>query len=104
MHDFIIEHLSVCPTVHHFHKHVKGSTGEYDVTYGPTPDGDYTHGWTCTCPSARYRKGECKHIKAVKGERCAWNEEAFCGSGAPRPADGKCPQCGADLEVIRVAV
>ena len=104
MRDFIIEYFHVCPSVHSFHKHVTGKTGEYDVTYGPTLTGDYTHGWSCTCPQFRFRKGECKHIKAVKGERCAWNEEAFCGSGAAKPLSGKCPNCGAELEVIKVAV
>ena len=99
-----IESFSICPSVHHFHKSVQGSTGKYEVVYGPTPEGDYTHGWTCSCPSFRFRGGECKHIKATKSERCAWNQESLCGSGAPRPADGKCPECGSELEVIRVAV
>lgn len=104
MPDLSIEYHCVCPSVHRFHRHVQGKTGTYGVTYGPTPGGDYQYGWSCTCSAFRFRKGECKHIKAVKGERCAWNEEAYSGSGAARPEDGKCPNCGEPLEVIKVAV
>ena len=104
MPDFTIEYFSVCPTVLRFETQIQGKTGTYAVSYGPEhDDGNHSHGWHCTCPSFRYRK-DCKHLSVAKAQRCAWNEEAFCGSGAPRPTDGKCPNCGEPLETIKVAV
>jgi SWIM zinc finger len=100
MPDLTIEYYHVCPSTQHFHKQIK----EYSVTYGFQPTGDYQYGWSCTCPHFRFRKTECKHIQAAKEERCAWNEDAYWGSGAPKPADGKCPNCGETLTVIKVAV
>jgi hypothetical protein len=26
--------------------------------------------WTCSCPSAKWQKAECKHITALKAETC----------------------------------
>jgi hypothetical protein len=104
MPDLTIEYYSVCPTTRDFHKEVVGKTGTYQVTYGPTPTGDYEYGWSCTCPQFTCRNVECKHIKATKPQRCAWNEEAFIGSSLPRPQDGKCPNCGQPLTTISIAI
>ena len=104
MPDLSTEYRWVCPSNFHFHRQVEGKTGTYEVTFGPTPDGDYTHGWSCTCPAFQFRGGECKHIQGVKDERCAWNEDALSGSGEPRPEDGKCPRCREPLEVVWIAV
>ena len=98
MPDLMTVHFSVCPSVMHYHKSVRGKTGDYEVTF----EGGY--GWSCSCPSFRFRGEECKHIKSVQADRCAWNEDALCGSGAPRPKNGKCPKCGEPLASVGVGV
>ena len=92
-----------CSTNEHYQEKVAGSKGaEYTVTYGPTPGGPYQYGWSCTCPSFKHRGGECKHIKAVKPNRCAHGAEAACGS--PSPMGETCPECGSETTVISVGV
>lgn len=106
MPDLTIEHRYVCPSVLSWHKRIQGSRGNaYEVRYGFMPNGDYEYGWSCTCLAFKFRGGECKHIAAVKHERCAWGEDAFCGGGSShQPRGGKCPNCGEELEIIRVGV
>ena len=106
-----IEHLWVCPSNFDWSKIVNGSKGaQYIVRWNKAPPGHpYEYRWTCTCPNFKFHKEElhdyeCKHIRSVKNERCAWNEEAFCGSGEQPPANHKCPKCGEGLEVVRVGV
>jgi hypothetical protein len=103
MPDLTLEYRYVCPSVLTWHKTVTGKSGTYEVSYGYQSTGDYEYGWSCTCPQFKFRKAECKHIKAVKHERCAWNEEAFCGGGAQHD-DGKCPNCGDMLIAIKIGV
>ena len=104
--DLTIEYFYVCPSTQHFHKVVTGSKGdEYEVTYGYQPTGNYQYGWSCTCKAFHYHpEVECKHIKTAELSRCNWNESAYYGSSEPKPIDGKCPNCGQALEIIKVAV
>ena len=101
MPDLTIEHVCTCPSNLHWHTKIK----DYDVTYGDLHvPGDYQMGWTCTCPHFKFRKQECKHIAEAKLLRCGWGEDAFCG-GRPEPTkDGKCPDCGEPVEVIKIGV
>lgn len=72
----------------------------YTVRFEATPEGPYQYGLTCTCPAFKYNKSEpCKHIEAVKDERCAWN--ATCE--ITRKVR-KCPKCKGPVTSIEVAV
>lgn len=80
--------------------HWARGVGGYSVTY------DH-NGWHCSCPHHKFRHVECKHIKAVKSDRCGWNWEAYCGSTAkPDMKDGVyvCPDCGGPIETFNVGV
>ncbi len=104
MPDLMIVHARVCASARHWEKKVAGSHGEtYTVRYGEVYGKPYSHGWTCTCPSFKFR-GPCKHILRVQGERCAWGEGAFMGDFEEANADGSCPKCGGETFVIRVGV
>lgn len=107
MPDLSIECHSWCATNESWERKVLGSKGKtYTVRFEALPRGaDCSHGFTCECEAFRFGGGKpCKHIKAVEGERCAWNFEACMGSSEPRPANGKCPKCGGELRGIRIAV
>ncbi len=56
----------------------------------------------CTCPAFTYGNGkQCKHILAVKHERCTWNSEM---ERREVPQDGCCPECGNEIVFVEVAV
>ncbi len=103
MTDFNIQNSRWCSTNEHYSEVVPGSKGaEYTVTYGRTPQGPYQYGWSCTCPAFKFKSGDCKHIKAVEGNRCAHGHDACMGS--PTPMGDTCPECGSETSVISVAV
>ena len=107
MPDLTIQCHSWCKSNEFWQRQVQGSKGKtYTVLYGRMPAGsEYQYGYSCDCEAFKFGKGKpCKHIKAVEGERCAWNFEAIMGSSEERPADGKCPVCGGELSGIRIAV
>lgn len=60
----------------------------------------YQFAYECDCISFRVNGKECKHIKAVKDQRCQWNHEQ-----EPRPTpDGNCcPECKGPLDFVKVA-
>ena len=104
MTDFTTHAHRWCATNEHYSETVEGSKGaSYTVTYGRTPRGPYQYGWSCTCPSFKFGKGkECKHIAAVKPNRCAHGQDAVIGSPAHYD-DDTCPSCGGETTVIQVA-
>lgn len=96
-----------CLSNEYWETQVQGSRGDtYIVTWHKLPQGDTQYGYECTCPAFKFGGGkECKHIRAVDGQRCAWNAEAVIGGGTTdRPADGKCPKCGGELSSVAVGI
>lgn len=67
------------------------------------------YGWTCTCPSYNYRGIECKHIDAVRSERCGWNEELEPTLQAKADPSKRatlkvcCPKCDGPVVAVRVS-
>ncbi len=108
MPDLTIEYFPWCKSNEFWQRRVQGSRGRtYTVLFSKTPRGSRCeYDYSCDCDAFRFGKGKpCKHIKQVQDERCAWNEEAACGSGTrERPANGRCPKCGGELSVIKVGV
>ena len=107
MTDLTIHTARVCASNFFWMRPVAGSNDQsYCVTFGPAgPHSRYQNDYACTCPAYKFGKGKyCKHILAVKGERCAWGEEAFCGSFTEANPDGTCPMCGGETKVIQVGV
>ena len=106
MPDLSLEPMAVCSSWERFEVKVKGSKGaEYTVTHSKqSRDADYEYGFSCTCPAFKYRKGECKHIKAVKVDAliniCLWHQQ-FDGNESK---DGACPKCGEPVIGIMCAV
>ena len=94
-----------CSTNEFFQKTVNGSgSNVYTVTYGKTPPrSQYQYDWSCTCPQHQFRGGECKHIRKVKEERCAYGSGAVSGSPEKIEYD-TCPSCGGDVSVVSVGV
>jgi hypothetical protein len=100
MPDFTMETAWVCNSNLFWSKKV----GDYEVIWDNDRHArrdDCEYGWRCTCPSFKFRGGECKHIRAVKHERCGWNETC---EPCPTPSSGRCPDCGGEVSAIRVAV
>lgn len=63
--------------------------------------------WHCTCPAYKYGRGKhCKHIEAVKAQRCTWNESMDPTCEPIECADGQrvCPDCGGPVYPMFVAV
>jgi hypothetical protein len=81
---------------------IPGTT--YRVEYGETfnPRG-VQRDYSCTCPSYVKNGGQkyCKHINAVRKDRCRWNSHM---EPYAIPADHKCPECGGPLVFEKVAV
>jgi len=97
----VLEPMAMCSSWERFTKKVAGSKGvEYFVTHERQLNGDYEYGFSCTCPSFKFRKGECKHIKEVKGDACLWHQQ-FDGGELK---DGKCPRCGGGVKFVMCAV
>ena len=67
---------------------------------------DVQFDYACTCKAYQFGKGKyCKHILEAKQHHCKWNHGAVMGDGVSEvPEDHKCPECGADLEAIRIGV
>ena len=87
MPDLTTEHFRTCKSNLFWQRKVKGSNdNEYTVVFGRTPGGPYEYGWSCDCPSFQFGNKKdkdgcrtCKHIEAVRHEKCEWNWEAFMG-------------------------
>lgn len=101
MPDLTISYHKWCASNVYWERFVVGSKGNYSVKFALLPDG--SHGYSCSCAAFKFHpEKECKHIKAVKDERCAWNFGACCGDSAPSPAGDVCPRCGGPLNTIKV--
>jgi len=100
MPDLTIENGWMCQTNEDWETEVVGSKGDiYKVTYGFTPIGPCEHDYSCTCPS---RKHPCKHVLAVRKQRCGWHSQFDAGEvDQQNPA---CPKCGGAVVAIRFAV
>ncbi|HHZ94096.1 MAG TPA: hypothetical protein EYN67_00745 [Flavobacteriales bacterium] len=101
MHDFTYHTYYQCNSTEGFSTEVKGSNGNaYTVRYGSSghKEHDYSHGYSCTCPSYKFdKKATCKHIEQVKkeGRHCNWMQ--FTDGNTPTiEPDGTqvCPECG----------
>ena len=108
-----------CKTNEEWSRQVPGSGGKnYVVRYGRVydPNRNYEAGFTCDCPSYARNNGpakgpegdrECKHIQAVKGEWCGWNEEYDEGK-VERVGiyieKHYCPKCGGPATTYRMGV
>jgi len=94
-----------CSSNEQWSKEVKGRTGTYIVRFGPTYGGQYSYDYTCTCAAFKFNPNKyCKHIEAVKDERCCWNSDVIMGSFEEEPADKKCPKCKSNLLTVKVGV
>ncbi len=64
------------------------------------------YGWHCSCANFKFKaRGyayECKHIRQVKDERCAWN--AVLEAGMRPDKDETCPLCKGGAIAFRVGV
>lgn len=100
--DMTIQVAPVCETVKNFSVKFISSDGQrqYTAVFGPTPYGRYQHDWECDCMGFKTRKS-CKHIDLAKQKRCGWNAHL---EPYPMPEDRKCPDCGGELEFVKVAV
>jgi len=106
--DFTVEIAATCAQNVSWVRTVPSATDPrktYVVRWGRTYDGDFQFGWSCTCKAFQRcrdpRKKACKHIEAVKHERCTWNNHLEPGYGMS-PTDC-CPDCKGPLEFMRVA-
>ena len=124
MPDLTIEHHRMCRSNEYWEREVAGSSGaryvvRFGEIWGPERDARMcSHDYTCTCSHfqkrLRYKDGAyCKHIDKVRPERCGWHG-AYGGGLDPSPlseaesaaaeAGGRCPSCGGETSVVRVAV
>ena len=74
-----LQYAYTCHTNLAWKRDVNGSKGEiYTVKWAFQFLGPVQYAYECTCPAFKYRHKRgaefCKHILAVKHERCAWNE------------------------------
>ena len=99
MPDLTVENRTVCQTNTSFEASVRGSKGDYQVSYGWSHSSDTQYDWTCTCSAFRFGKKPCKHILAVKPTRCGWNADL-----SDNGSYDCCPACGGPVETVRVAV
>jgi hypothetical protein len=112
-----IETTWTCSTNIEWSLDVRGSAGNtytvsYNYLFGEDAQEQGTqYGYTCTCPAftvGRNAHKMCKHIKAVKADhvRCGWNWELEPTAVCDHDAAGKpcCPDCGASVQAIPVAV
>lgn len=80
-------------------KEVDGSAGtKHMVTF------NINEGYQCTCAHYRFRGkdvGTCKHIEAVKKERCGWGEDAYWNTIHDEKV---CPDCGEETVPFYVGV
>jgi len=95
--------MVMCKTNEFWQKQVVGSKGSvYTVTFDALSHKrhDVVCDFSCTCQAYKFGKKYCKHIEAVKGDRCGWHQQ-FDGGEA---INGKCPQCGGEIVGIVVGV
>ena len=97
MPDFTLETAPICKTVRAFGMKVAG----HDVSYGPTPYGRYQYGWDCDCAEFAKDRYGCEHTREAAKHRCGWNSHC---EPYTMPKDRKCPDCGGELDFVRVAV
>lgn len=86
----------------------------YRVVWKYQFEGAAQYAYECSCPAFKYRHSRnvdtCKHIEAVKHERCTWNEELDPTAKpdlVPRLAEefaAFCPKCHGPCQVMEVAV
>ena len=112
MPDLTIIAVWVCSTNESWSTAVKGSKGQtYIVRFGRdySPNRQYEYDYTCTCKSFEYR-GTCKHIKAVRSQRCGWHGQFDAGEPVEVPVSDEypngyaCPRCGGPLHAVNVGV
>lgn len=110
MPDFTEYTAPMCAQNHLWVRMVPSSDGttEYEVRYCEQyePWAMYKYDYDCSCPAYTHRKAKkgnreyCKHILAVRQERCTWNAHM---EHYPVPSDKRCPECGGPLVYERVA-
>jgi hypothetical protein len=111
MPDLNVTAVWTCRSNVDWQKEVVGSNGDRCVVRFSRLYGRELHrqgvmyGHTCTCKGFEVR-GRCRHVEALKTERCGWNGEfeptAQCNydeSGQPC-----CPMCGGPVEAVSVGV
>lgn len=107
MPDFMVLTAPTCQSVREWVRMVPSDSTPgttYRVEYGETfnPRG-VQRDYSCTCPAYVKNGGQkyCKHINAVRKDRCRWNSHM---EPYAIPADHKCPECGGPLVFEKVAV
>lgn len=114
MPDFNTVVFATCMTNIFWERKVKSSTGRgfYLVRFERVPvTRGVQYDYTCNCKHYQYRCANiplayCKHIAAVRDERCGWDQ--FLDGGKPVPGLGTtnlvCPKCAGELDYIKHAV
>ena len=59
--------------------------------------------WHCSCKSFQYR-GSCKHVAHAVDNGCHWHSNYDGGEPVLENGEKKCPNCGNDVEVVRVGI
>lgn len=124
MPDLTVENSMMCASNDCWEREVPGSGGRtyvvrFEAIFGLQQEARMsTHDYTCTCQHFQLRLknkdgGYCKHIEAVRSERCGWHA-TYGGGLDPSPlseaereaaeAEGRCPSCGGPAVPVRVAV
>lgn len=108
MPDFTVHTAPTCRSVREWVRMVPSDSipgTTYRVEYGETfrLDAPMQRDYSCTCPAYVKTGGKryCKHINAVRKDRCLWNSHF---EPQPMPAGGVCPDCGGPLVFEKVAV
>lgn len=107
MPDLSIEHRIVCKTTQEYRMEFPSKSDPdkvYVAEYGDYIPGLYMYNWDCDCwPFKKSKK--CKHIEeAEKKQMETCDLDGYRDYLTEYPEDRKCPKCGNDLTVIKVAV
>lgn len=81
-------------------KHLEMTINGHKVVWSYQPHGRVQYDWTCDCKGFQFRK-TCKHVVEAQKNRCSWNEAL---DFVEKPSNGRCPECGSDVESIRIGV
>lgn len=98
----------ICSSNKEWQTECPGSNGAmHKVSFGPMlPSHPVQYDWMCSCQAYQFGKGKyCKHILAVKDQRCGWNAELEPTAQALAQDGGRvCPKCKGPAEPVVVAV
>ncbi len=104
MHDLTTIYYWHCITYETWERTVEGSKGAtYKVrwnNYSHKNRGSVQYDFSCSCPSYKFGKGYCKHIKQAQEKWCGWSQFSDGGDVVKKEKmkDYKCPKCGSEVK------